>query len=82
MKLSHLALLEGLTLLVLILLAVPLKYFGHWPLGVRIVGPIHGLAFLVYSWGLLESDLPVDRRWRCWFGAFLPGAVFSSRFRP
>ena len=82
MSLRQLALVEGLTLLVLILVAVPLKYAAHWPLGVRIVGPLHGLAFLAYSWGLIESDLPRGQRWRCWFGAFLPGAVFSSRFRP
>lgn len=82
MSLRHLALLEGLTLLLLILVAVPLKYAAQWPLGVRIVGPIHGLAFLVYCWGLIASDLPSSQRWRCFFGAFLPGAVFSSRFRP
>lgn len=82
MNLRRLALLEGLTLLVLILVAVPLKYLAHWPLGVRIVGPVHGLAFLVYCWGLVESDLPSSQRWRCFFGAFLPGAVFSTRFRP
>ena len=82
MNLRHLALLEGLTLLVLILVAVPLKYVAHWPLGVRIIGPIHGLAFLVYCWGLMESDLTKAQRWRCFLGAFLPGAVFSQRFRP
>lgn len=82
MKLRHLALFEGLTLLVLIFFAVPLKYVAHWPLAVRVVGPIHGLAFLAYSWGLIESDLPWSKRAHCWLGAFLPGAVFSSRFRP
>ena len=82
MNLRRLALLEGLTLLVLIFVAVPLKYVAHWPLGVRVVGPIHGLAFLAYCWGLLESDLSKAQRWRCFFGAFLPGAVFSQRFRP
>lgn len=82
MSLRRLALLEGLTLLLLIFVAVPLKYAVHWPLGVRIIGPIHGLAFLVYSWALIQSDLPCPQRWRCWLGAFLPGAVFSNRFRP
>lgn len=82
MNLRQLALIEGLTLLVLILIAVPLKYAAHWPLAVRMVGPIHGLAFLVYCWGLIQSDLPTSRRWRCFLGAFLPGAVFFNRFRP
>jgi len=82
MNLRRLALFEGLTLLVLIGLCVPLKYLTHWPLGVRCGGPIHGLAFLAYSWGLIESDLPRAQRWRCWLGSLIPGAVFSSRFRP
>ena len=82
MNLRRLAVFEGLTLLLLIGLCVPLKYLAHWPLGVRLVGPVHGLVFLVYSWSLIESDLPRAQRWRCWLGAFIPGAFLSSRFRP
>ncbi len=34
-----------MTLIGLLLVAVPLKHFFGWPLGVRILGPLHGLAF-------------------------------------
>ncbi|HTN21578.1 MAG TPA: DUF3817 domain-containing protein [Pelobium sp.] len=41
-------LLEGITLLVLVFIAVPLKYgFGN-PIVSEIFGPIHGFLFLAY----------------------------------
>lgn len=38
--------LEGISYLVLLLVAMPLKYLLGYPLPVRIVGSIHGLLFL------------------------------------
>lgn len=46
---------EATTLLVLIGIAVPLKHLAGWPLGVRLVGPVHGLAFVVYVWLVVRS---------------------------
>jgi integral membrane protein len=43
-----LGLLEGGSLLLLLCVAMPLKYFCHWPLAVRAVGGIHGLLFLLF----------------------------------
>ncbi|MEY4733742.1 MAG: hypothetical protein RLZZ464_1808, partial [Pseudomonadota bacterium] len=40
---------EGATLLLLMLVAVPLKRLADWPLGVSVMGPIHGAAFVVYG---------------------------------
>lgn len=40
---------EGATLLLLLLVAVPLKRLAEWPTGVSIMGPIHGAAFLLYA---------------------------------
>lgn len=40
---------EGATLLLLLLIAVPLKRLAGWPTGVSIMGPIHGAAFLLYA---------------------------------
>lgn len=37
---------EGISLLLLVLIAMPLKYALGMPLAVRIVGMIHGLLFL------------------------------------
>ena len=40
--------LEGVSFLVLLLLAMPLKYMADWPALVKIMGPVHGALFLAY----------------------------------
>ena len=39
---------EGISLLVLLSVAMPLKYIWHLPEAVRVVGMLHGLLFLGY----------------------------------
>ena len=51
----------GVGLLVLVLIAVPLKYIGGDDTLVAIVGPIHGFLFIVYL--LCALDLAVRCRW-------------------
>jgi integral membrane protein len=46
---------EATTLVLLLLIAVPLKHVGGWDLGVRIMGPVHGLAFLAYVWTAVQT---------------------------
>jgi integral membrane protein len=48
-------LVEGTTLLLLIGVAVPLKRLAGWPEGVGLLGPVHGLAFLLYLYTLAEA---------------------------
>lgn len=45
----QIALFEGLSFLVLLGIAMPLKYLADLPLAVRIVGLLHGLLFLAYG---------------------------------
>lgn len=47
-RLRFVAVLEGITLLMLIFITVPLKYLFHIPEGSAILGPIHGVLFLLY----------------------------------
>lgn len=47
LRLASLA--EASTLLLLVLVAVPLKRLAGWPLGVSVMGPLHGAAFLIYA---------------------------------
>jgi integral membrane protein len=49
------SILEATTLVILVVVAVPLKHFGHHDLAVRIMGPAHGLAFLAYVWTALQT---------------------------
>lgn len=46
---------EGATLLVLVLFAVPAKHiFGH-PEATEVMGPVHGVAFVAYAWALVAT---------------------------
>lgn len=54
-RLEIMSIAEATTLLVLVGLAVPLKYLGGWEMGVRIMGPIHGLAFLAYIGTVIQT---------------------------
>jgi integral membrane protein len=49
------SLLEGTTLLGLVFVAVPLKHLAGYPGATSVVGPIHGMAFLTYTWMLAQS---------------------------
>jgi len=58
MHLKHLrsiAILEGSTLLLLLFVAMPLKYSFDLPIAVSVVGPIHGVAFLLYIGALITA---------------------------
>lgn len=60
---------EGLSFLILLGIAMPLKYMAGMPTAVRIVGSIHGGLFLIYLVVLLVAWL--DRGWSFWRAASL-----------
>ena len=47
-QLRLVAFLEGSSFLVLLFIAMPLKYLAGLPLAVRVAGSVHGLLFLVF----------------------------------
>jgi integral membrane protein len=60
-QLRLLALLEGSSFLVLLFIAMPLKYLAGLPLAVRIVGSVHGLLFLMFMGALYRASR--ERAW-------------------
>ena len=44
--LRYIALMEGVSWLVLLFVAMPIKYFGHNPLPVKFAGMTHGMLFI------------------------------------
>ena len=48
--LRRLGLAEGVTLVFLVCVAVPMKYWAGMPSLVSVAGPVHGLIFLLYQW--------------------------------
>jgi integral membrane protein len=55
---------EGISYLLLLFIAMPLKYLAGMPLAVRYVGWIHGMLFMAYVAVMLLAA--VDREWGLW----------------
>jgi integral membrane protein len=53
--------LEGSSFVVLLFIAMPLKYLADLPLAVRIVGSVHGLLFLMFMVALYRAAR--ERNW-------------------
>jgi integral membrane protein len=60
-RLRLVSILEGLSLLGLLGIAMPLKYILHQPEAVRIVGLIHGVLFISYVLLLVQNA--IEQRW-------------------
>jgi integral membrane protein len=79
-QLRTVALLEGSSFLVLLFIAMPLKYLAGLPLAVRIVGSVHGLLFLLFMAALYRAAR--QRHWplRRSLVAFVSGIVPFGTF--
>ena len=81
-RLEITSIVEGSTLLLLLLVAVPLKHLAGLPLAVRVLGPLHGLAFLAYVWTAFETAAgggwsPLELV-RLFIVAFIPFGGFAN----
>ncbi len=47
-NLRYVGIAEGISFLLLLLIAMPLKYIWGWPLAVKYVGWAHGVLFVMY----------------------------------
>lgn len=61
-QLRLIGLLEGVSLLLLIGVAVPMKHIYGNPVLVRTLGPIHGLLFLLFV--IKTLSVGVEQRWK------------------
>jgi integral membrane protein len=55
---------EGVSFLLLLGVAMPLKYMADWPMGVKVVGMAHGILFVLYVIAALHAALERDWTWR------------------
>jgi integral membrane protein len=55
---------EGVSFLLLLLVAMPLKYLAGWPDAVRVVGMAHGILFLLYVVAAIQAAVEYDWPWR------------------
>ena len=67
---------EVISYILLLVVAVPLKYLGDDPRGVKVLGPIHGVLFVAYCLMVLRRSNSESWPWKrtLWalFAAFLP----------
>ena len=59
------SILDGVSYLILLGVAMPLKYLAGMPMAVRIVGMAHGILFLALCWCLLVAlfDKRLSLKW-------------------
>ena len=57
------SLVEGASLLVLLLIAMPLKYAAGMPGMVRVVGMLHGVLFVAFVVAVIRAATDADWRW-------------------
>lgn len=55
---------EGVSFLVLLGVAMPLKYVWGEPAAVRVVGMAHGILFILYVWAAIQAALEHNWTWR------------------
>lgn len=55
---------EGISFLLLLGIAMPLKYLAGMPQAVRVVGLIHGVLFMLYLAAALQAALEHGWTWR------------------
>jgi integral membrane protein len=61
-RLRIIAILEGISLLTLVFVAVPMKYGFDNPAFVKMMGPIHGSLFLLFLFNTLSVG--VEQNWK------------------
>jgi len=71
---------EGVSFLVLIFVAMPLKYFAGMPIAVTIVGGLHGLlfiGFMIMIWEV-KNEFKKDWSWvaKAFIASILPFGTF------
>jgi len=71
---------EAISFLVLLGIAMPLKYLAHLPIAVKTAGWIHGLLFITFCIALLRAhalgNWPVSRSAKFFIAALLPFGPF------
>jgi integral membrane protein len=71
---------EGLSFVILLTIAMPLKYMANMALPVRIVGMLHGVLFIMYTLYLLQAAIAykwtIAKTAAAFFLSFIPMGTF------
>lgn len=80
-----LAFFDGIALLALVAIGLPLKYVWEWPVLVKILGPTHGVLFISLTFtllsALLQKLIKPGLAVIVFVGALIPGGAFYADYR-
>lgn len=74
------AMTEGISFLVLLGIAMPLKYFANLPVAVKVVGMLHGIlfvAFMVLAWETMNA---LNKKFGWFVKAFIASIIPFGTF--
>ena len=71
---------EGISFLVLLGIAMPLKYLLHQPMAVKICGWIHGILFVTFLFLAWEVKTDRDKSLKWFATAFLAAIIPTGTF--
>ena len=80
-RLRLIAFLEGISLLVLVGIAVPIKYIYHDPSLVKTIGPVHGVLFILFVVNALSVGIEYKLKfstttWKVLLACIIPFGTF------
>jgi integral membrane protein len=80
-RLRILGFFEGISLILLVFIAVPLKYWGGQPALVKVLGPIHGLLFTMFVLATLSAAVSYhwkfrETSWKILVACMIPFGTF------
>ncbi|MCP9755505.1 DUF3817 domain-containing protein [Lacihabitans sp. CCS-44] len=80
-RLRIIGFLEGITLLILVFVAVPLKYYFGNPSLTKMLGPVHGAIFLLFLFNSLSVGVEQGWKfrtttWKVILACFIPFGTF------
>ena len=80
-RLRIIGFLEGVSLLVLLFIAVPMKYYFQNPSLSKTLGPIHGAIFLLFLFNTLSLGIEQNWKfktttWKIILACFIPFGTF------
>ena len=76
---------EGVSYLILLFIAVPLKRIGGHPEAVQVIGPIHGLLFVLYVLTIIQAKTeygwPFGKTALALLASLIPGGTFYADYK-
>jgi integral membrane protein len=80
-RLRILGFFEGISLILLVFIAVPLKYWGGEPVLVKMIGPVHGLLFTLFVLATLSAAVTYGWKfseisWKVLLACIIPFGTF------